>query len=93
MDVSGGDAIIISDTEAWSTAIEFPADTGVDTATLLAVQQWTREKANDEWKLQLHQTIPWTAESRAQGTLRCDCRGCVALTREPERRTFGGMIG
>jgi hypothetical protein len=32
-------------------------------------------------------------EAKARGTLRCDCRGCVALTRTPERRTFGGMIG
>lgn len=93
MQISGGDASIISDTEAYSTVIEFPVQTGVDTATLLAVQKWVRTSKDEDWKLQLHQTIPWSRESRAQGTLRCDCRGCVALTRSVERRTFGGLIG
>ena len=93
MRVSGGDAIIVSDTRAFSTIVEFPANTGIDTATLLATQQWTRSSRGEEWRLELHQTIPWSPESRAQGTLRCDCRGCVALTRSVERRTFGGIIG
>ena len=31
--------------------------------------------------------------SRAGGTLRCDSRGCVALTRAQEKRTFGGLVG
>lgn len=93
MKVSGGDAVLLSDTEAYSTVVEFPTNTGIDTATLLATQHWTRSSPDDEWKLLLHQTIPWSPESRAQGTLRCDCRGCVALTRSPERRTFGGLIG
>jgi len=93
MKVSGGDAVIVSDSEAYSTVVEFPANTGINTATLLATQQWVRSSPNDEWKLELHQTIPWSPESRAQGTLRCDCRGCVALTRSTERRTFGGLIG
>ena len=95
MKLSGSDAVILSETEAYSTIIEFPAISaaGGMTATLLAVQQWSRASPNDKWKLVLHQTIPWTSETRAQGTLRCDCRGCVALTREAEKRTFGGMIG
>jgi hypothetical protein len=93
MKVSGSDAALVSDTLAFSTTVEFPADTGIDTATLLAIQQWIRSSPGDEWKLKLHQTIPWSPESRAQGTLRCDSRGCVALTRYKERRTFGGLIG
>lgn len=93
MTISGSDALVISDTEAYSTVVEFPANTGMDTATLLAVQKWVRSSSNDEWKLEVHQTIPWSPHTRAQGTLRCDCRGCVALTRSTERRTFGGLMG
>ncbi|KAG7353753.1 hypothetical protein IV203_003108 [Nitzschia inconspicua] len=93
MKISGADATIFSDTEAYTTVVEFPANTGLDSASLLAVQKWTRVDKDDSWKLQLHQTIPWSLETKAQGTLRCDCRGCVALTRGPERRTFGGIIG
>mmetsp|Transcript_16699 Transcript_16699/g.23549 ORF Transcript_16699/g.23549 Transcript_16699/m.23549 type:complete len:475 (-) Transcript_16699:39-1463(-) len=93
MVISGSDALIVSDTEAYSTVVEFSTNTGVDTATLLALQRWGRSSASEDWQLQLHETIPWSPEAKAQGTLRCDCRGCVALTRSPERRTFGGLIG
>lgn len=92
MVVSGADVLVVSDTEAYSTAIEFPPNAGVESATLLAVQQWGRDTGGD-WKLKLHQTIPWSTISKAGGTLRCDCRGCVALTRGKDRRTFGGLIG
>ena len=62
-------------------------------ATLLAVQKWTRLSAGNDWKLELHQTIPWGADSRAGATLRCDCRGCTALTSGPARQwNFRGMI-
>lgn len=88
---SGRDAVLVSETEAWSTVIEFPV--GMDAAPLLAVQHWVRASKKEPWTLLLHQTIPWTPDNRAQGTLRCDCRGCVALTRSIERRTFGGLIG
>jgi hypothetical protein len=91
MVVSGADAIAFSDTEAYTTNVEFPVNAGIDGATLLAVQQWRRESSSDEWKLELHQTIPWSPDAKAQGTLRCDSRGCVALTRTRERRTFGGI--
>ena len=95
MKVSGADVLVVSDTEAYTTAIEFPVVGGMvdSTATLLAVQTWTRTTDNDDWKLVLHQTIPWSPDAKAQGTLLCDCRGCVALTRGAERRTFGGLIG
>lgn len=93
MKVSGADSVIVSDTEAYTTVIEFPPNTGIDSATLLAIQRWSRSSRDDSWKLDLHQTIPWSPETKAQGKLRCDCRGCVALTRGPERRTFGGIIG
>lgn len=93
MVIADQDVFISSPTLAYSTCIEFPPNTGIDGATLLASQRWARETENDEWKLELHQTIPWAAGTRAGGTLRCDCRGCVALTSKPEKRTFGGLIG
>mmetsp|Transcript_27245 Transcript_27245/g.62527 ORF Transcript_27245/g.62527 Transcript_27245/m.62527 type:complete len:100 (-) Transcript_27245:56-355(-) len=98
MTISGSDALIVSDTEAWSTCIEFPAGTGFDSATLLAVQKWIRKSVStgvdkNSWQLQLHQTIPWTPGSKAGGTLRCDRRGCTALAREQEKGwNFRGMI-
>lgn len=93
MQVSGADVTIISDTEAYTTCIEFPANTGMDSASLLAVQRLKRTGKNEPWKLDLHQTIPWSLEVKAQGTLQCDCRGCVALTRGKDRRVSGGIIG
>lgn len=93
MMTADSDARIFSDTEAYTTTIEFPANTPMESGTLLAIQKWVRSDTTEPWALLLHQTIPWTAYSRASGTLRCDCRGCVALTRGPERRTFGGIIG
>lgn len=94
MVVSGSDLWVVSDTVAYSTCIEFPtSNAGMDGTTLLAVQRWQREAEDGDWKLELHQTIPWSAGSRAGGTLRCDCRGCVALARAPDKRTFGGIIG
>jgi hypothetical protein len=91
--ISGADAIIFSNSEAYTTNVEFPTNTGMESATLLAMQTWSRTSGSGDWKLELHQTIPWSPDAKAQGTLKCDCRGCVALTRSPERRTFGGMIG
>ena len=66
---------------AYTTCIEFPVDTYVGGVipTLLAVQQWKKDSVESEWKLVQHQTIPWTSERAAGGTLICDCRGCVAL--------------
>ncbi len=93
MAISGSDVWVASNTLAYSTCIEFPTSAGIEGATLLAVQRWGREGGDGEWKLELHQTIPWSPGSRAGGTLRCDCRGCVALARSPEKRTFGGLIG
>ena len=97
MKTSGFDVLLSSPTEAYSTCIEFPANTGGYSdpfgATLLAMQRWGRANEKDEWKLEYHQTIPWSSDTRAGGTLRCDGRGCVALTRGPEKRTFGGLIG
>ena len=47
--------------------------------TLLAVQEW--EKGEGGWEIRSHETVPWTCEAPANGMLRCDGRGCVALTR------------
>mmetsp|Transcript_31101 Transcript_31101/g.62609 ORF Transcript_31101/g.62609 Transcript_31101/m.62609 type:complete len:511 (+) Transcript_31101:96-1628(+) len=93
MKTAGSDVWIVSENLAYSTCVEFPENTGFDSATLLALQRWSRDNNLVKWKLELHQTIPWSVGSRAGGTLRCDCRGCVALTRAQERRTFGGLIG
>ena len=98
MQLSGRDVLVVSDTVAYSSVVEFPANLAAGvTGSLLAIQQWTKTKAEDgttSWRLQLHQTIPWSQEAPAQGTLLCDCRGCVALTRSNDnRRTFGGLIG
>jgi len=93
MQTGDADVVVISDTLAYSTIIEFPVTTGLEGATLLAVQTWTRVDAKDEWKLSLHETIPWSADRPAGGILLCDRRGCVALTRGPDRRTFGGLVG
>lgn len=93
MIISGSDVWLASNTLAYSTCVEFPSNAGIDGATLLAVQRWGRETEDSDWTLELHQTIPWSAGSRAGGTLRCDCRGCVALSRSQDKRTFGGLIG
>lgn len=98
MKISGSDALIVSPKLAYSTCIEFPVVAGgYDSAssfgaTLLAVQKWGKDEDNN-WKLEYHSTIPWSTDTKAGGMLRCDCRGCIALTRGPERRTFGGIIG
>lgn len=88
MIASGSDVLILSPDEAFSTTVEFPSNAGIDGATLLACQKWKIE--DGDWKLQLHQTIPWSPDSRAGGTLLCDSRGCVALTRGRERT--GGIV-
>jgi len=97
MKTSGFDVLLKSSSEAYSTCIEFPENVGgyndPTGATLLAMQRWTRDGEGKDWNLDFHQTIPWSIDTRAGGTLRCDCRGCVALTRGPEKRTFGGVIG
>ena len=102
MKTSGSDVLLVSPTLSYSTCVEFPVVSGAGYdnassfgATLLAVQRWKRlnDQSNGEWKLDYHSTIPWSPDSRAGGMLRCDCRGCVALTRGDERRTFGGLIG
>lgn len=93
MVISGSDVWVESNTVAYSTCIEFPSNAGIDGGTLLAVQRWGRVAEGGDWKLELHQTIPWSPGTRAGGTLRCDCRGCVALARAQEKRTFGGIIG
>lgn len=92
MKVSGCDVTQLSDTIAYTTCIEFPTATATG-ATLLAVQQWAKQPENGAWKLMKHQTIPWTPDQPAGGTLICDCRGCVSLVRTNERRTFGGLLG
>jgi len=71
--------------EAWTTAVERPAAGG----TLLATQGWRWQPAGSagEWRLVLHRTIPWDAGGgTAVATLRCDCRGCVALARQINTR-------
>jgi len=89
MKVSGCDCYLVDDTTAYSTCVEFPA--AIEGSSLLAVQKW--KLGDSGWKLQQHQTIPWTVDVPAAGTLICDQRGCVSLVRTNERRTFGGLLG
>lgn len=71
------DALVVGEQEAWSTAVERPAQGG----TLLSTQRW-RKAASGAWLLSSHRTIPWSAiGGTAVATLRCDSRGCVALAR------------
>jgi len=93
MKIGNGDVTVESPTRAFSTAIEFPVADGLTDARLLAIQQWQRSGTDDQWKLVQHQTIPWSVDVPAAGTLICDCRGCVSLVRGSQRRTFGGLIG
>ena len=97
MKTSGSDVLILSPTTLYSTTIEFPVASDQYGASigreLLAVQRWGRAAAGDEWKMEYHQTIPWSADTKAGGTLRCDGRGCVALTSQTETRLSGRRLG
>ena len=80
---SDSDALILSPTEAWTTAVERPAEGG----TLLATQRWSRASEQDEWKIATHRYIPWSADgATAVAALRCDGRGCVLLGRQINTR-------
>jgi len=96
MKTSGSDALILSPTMAYTTTIEFPVSAGGGYGTvgndLLAVQRWGRAGVEEDWKMEYHQPIPWAADSKAGGTLRCDGRGCVALTAQTET-TLSGRKG
>jgi hypothetical protein len=96
--IAGADSLIVNDgRRAYTTCIEFPAasmtPSSITDATLLAVQQWERLNDDEEdddddvinWRLCLHQTIPWTSERPAAGTLLCDGRGCVSLVQSNAR--------
>ena len=90
MIISDADAVVISKDLAFSTCVEFPTVDDFDTATLLAIQEWRKSGTSNEWLLSVHQTIPWSIDSKAGGTLRCDCRGCVSLIRQSRRpKSFG----
>jgi hypothetical protein len=93
MKIGYADVVIESDTKAFSTCIEFPVADGLTDARLLAVQEWTRKDKKEDWKMVQHQTIPWSTDVAAAGTLICDCRGCVSLVRGSQKRTFVGLIG
>ena len=92
----GNTDVVIDDSKAraFSTCIEYPVADGLTDARLLAVQEWVRKDgASSEWRMVQHQTIPWSTDVTAAGTLICDCRGCVSLVRANPKRTFGGLIG
>lgn len=77
------DALVLSATEGWTTAVERPAEGG----TLLATQRWVRSEEGAEWKICTHRYIPWSADgATAVAALRCDCRGCVLLGRQINTR-------
>jgi hypothetical protein len=77
------DALIVSSTQAYTTAVERPREGG----TLLATQRWVREGVGSEWSLASHRYIPWAADgATAVAALRCDGRGAVLLAREINTR-------
>lgn len=68
---------------ATTTAIE---ETGPG-QTLLATQKWAREDdTGAPWRLVSHETIPFAPGTTAGAVLKCDARGCVALTRAQQGR-------
>ena len=76
------DALVLSPTEGWTTAVERPAEGG----TLLATQVWRRD-GDGAWRLAAHRYIPWSADgATAVAALRCDRRGCVLIGREINTR-------
>lgn len=97
MSVSSQDARVApSGDEAWSTALEFPANGGG--ASLLCTQRWVNingaeEGAAPDWRLAQHRTIPYADGVDAAACLRCDWRGCVALQRTAGLRGAAGMPG
>ena len=77
------DCLVLSDCEAWSTAVERPREGG----TLLATQRWRRDDPNGPWRLSTHRYIPWSADgATAIAALRCDYRGAVLLGRQINTR-------
>ena len=80
------DALVLSPTEGWTTAVERPAEGG----TLLATQVWRRDSDGDgagAWRLTAHRYIPWSADgATAVAALRCDARGCVLIGRQINTR-------
>ena len=85
------DALLVSATEAWTTAIERPADGG----SLLATQRWAHAAGDEDgaWRVATHRYIPWSADgATAVATLRCDARGCVLLGREINTRDRRGAV-
>ena len=81
------DALVLSPTEGWTTAVERPAEGG----TLLATQVWRRAEGEGEgagaWRLTAHRYIPWSADgATAVAALRCDRRGCVLIGRQINTR-------
>jgi len=79
--------------QAWVRVPTYPNEE-TDTTTTTTV---TNSDEEYEWKLQLHQTIPWGTDTRAGATLRCDGRGCTALaqqqpTAQNQQYNWRGMI-
>jgi hypothetical protein len=86
MTISSRDVLVLdSGREAWSTCIEAPQ---LSPGTLLATQQWVKDETEGVggWKLRSHRTIPFSVNSGALATLRCDRRGCVAGIRELDKQ-------
>ena len=86
MRATDADALVLSPTEGWTTAVERPAEGG----TLLATQVWRRGGEGEgagAWRLTAHRYIPWSADgATAVAALRCDRRGCVLIGRQINTR-------
>eukprot|EP00667_Euglena_gracilis_P008149 EG_transcript_8247 len=66
--------VLVEADAAWVTAVEALPGGG----TLLATQRFQRTA--DGWALIRHRTVPWGKVAAAPAVLRCDGRGCVALS-------------
>ena len=67
--------------QKWKKIVVPSATLSATTTTNTTTGTGTNSTTVEEWKLVQHQTIPWTSERAAGGTLLCDGRGCVALVR------------
>lgn len=76
--IGNGDCVVTAEDTAVSTCIEFP--TGRTGLSMLATQRWRRDE-DGRWRLRSHRTIPFSYQQSAGGLLRCDNRGCAALTK------------
>ena len=76
--IASSDCVLLSETSAITSCIEFP----VLGPTLLATQIWERQASEGAWRLLSHRSIPYAMQVEARVALRCDHRGCIAFGKQ-----------